>query len=375
MNSETKKSLFNVPEGMYLLSHSVGCLPKAAEESLQQRYLSQWQQLGGNAWPLWLGIIDDFCTELGKIIGAEGMDICPQVNVSSGLTKYLQALPVSPNKNVILMHASAFPSMGFVAQALTQLGYEFELIAEQHNPRDLNQWQAQITDKTAVVLITHVHSNTGLLSPVAEISALAHAKHAKVIVDVAQSIGVVLIDVFAWQADCVLGSCVKWLCGGPGAGFMWIEPAQIKGLKPVDVGWFSHQNPFEFDIEHFVYADNAKRFWGGTPSIAPYATALGSLLQINQIGVAQIAAHNRQLRQKVYHAAEPLLLSQHNLDEQGGTLCLDFKPEALHAFDEDLKSLGAYYDQRASILRLSLHIYNSERQTTQLVDCLRKLRL
>ncbi|KXI30508.1 aminotransferase V [Paraglaciecola hydrolytica] len=360
---------------MYLLSHSVGCLPKNAEQTLTQRYLNPWQQQGGDAWPKWLGIIDDFCAELGKIIGADGKDICPQSNVSSGLTKYLQALPLNPSKNVILMHASAFPSMGFVAQALTQAGYEFELIVEQHSPRDLQQWRSQISDRTAAVLITHVHSNTGVLSPVAEISALAHAKQAKVIVDVAQSIGVVPVDVVAWQADCVLGSCVKWLCGGPGAGFMWLEPSQIEALKPLDVGWFSHANPFEFDIEHFVYAYNAKRFWGGTPSIAPFATALGSLQQINQIGVAQIAKHNRQLRQKVYQAAEPLLLSQHDLEQQGGTLCLDFKPAAMQAFVEDLTSFGAYYDRRSSILRLSLHIYNTAQQATQLVDCLRKLRL
>ena len=375
MKSHTTQPLFNVPQGLYLLSHSVGCLPKLAEQSLHERYLSQWQQQGGDAWPLWLGIIDDFCAELGKIIGADGKEICPQSNVSSGLTKYLQALPLNPSKNVILMHASAFPSMGFVAQALTQVGYEFELIAEQHSPRDLQQWQNQISDKTAVVLITHVHSNTGVLSPVAEISALAHGKQAKVIVDVAQSIGVVPVDVAAWQADCVLGSCVKWLCGGPGAGFMWLEPSQINELKPVDVGWFSHADPFEFDIEHFVYANNAKRFWGGTPSIAPYATALGSLQQIKQIGVAQIAQHNRLLRQRVYHAAEPLLLSQHNLDQQGGTLCLDFQPAAQAAFIEDLTSLGAFYDLRNKVLRLSLHIYNTPEQASLLAEMLRKLRL
>jgi kynureninase len=368
-------SQFNLPEGMYLLSHSVGCLPKAAEQSLQERYLSQWQQLGGNAWPLWLGIIDDFCAELGKIIGADAKDICPQVNVSSGLTKYLQSLPRNPHKNVILMHASAFPSMGFVAKVLTDAGYKFDLIDQRHSPRDLVQWEERINDETAAVLITHVHSNSGILSPIAKIAALAHIKQAKVIVDVAQSIGVVPVDALAWQADCILGSCVKWLCGGPGAGFIWLEPSQINTLKPLDVGWFSHANPFEFDIEHFIYADDAKRFWGGTPSIAPFATALGSLQQINHIGLAKIAQHNRHLRQKVYQAAEPLLLSQHNLDDEGGTLCLDFKPQAMLAFVEDLTSFAAYFDQRGAILRLSFHIYNTDQQATLLLESLKKLRL
>ena len=367
--------LFNLPKGLYLLSHSVGCLPKTAEQSLQQRYLDKWRELGGDAWPLWLGIIDDFCAELGTLLNADGADICPQSNVSSGLTKYLQALPLDPQKNVILMHASAFPSLGFVAKALEQVGYRFELIEAQHSPRDLNRWAECINPHTAAVLITHVHSNTGLLSPVKELVALAHQHGAKAIVDVAQSIGVVPIDVQAWQADCVLGSCVKWLCGGPGAGFMWLAPEQISQLKPLDVGWFSHANPFEFDIQHFAYADSAKRFWGGTPSIAPYATALGSLQQINQLGVHNIARHNRELRNKVYHAAEPLLLSQHTLDEEGGTLCLDFQPAALDAFVEDLTMLGAHFDRRGTVLRLSLHIYNTEQQVTLLAECLRKLRL
>lgn len=365
---------FNVPKGMYLLSHSVGCLSYQAEQVLRTRYLKQWQHVGGNAWPQWLSIIDDFCSELALLMGARAQDICPQQNVSSGLTKYLLSMPIKADKNIILMHASAFPSVGFVAKALEQQGYRFELMDQQH-PRDLNMWAEKITSQTAFVLITHVHSNSGIKSPVNEIAKLAKGHDAKVIVDIAQSVGVVPIDVNRWQVDCILGSCVKWLCGGPGAGFIWVEPSQINQLKPLDVGWFSHVKPFEFDIEHFVYAADAKRFWGGTPNIGSYATALGSLQLINQITVEQIAKHNRMLREKVYQAAEPLLLTEHKLAEEGGTLCLNFKPAALVAFIEDLKSLHAYYDQRADILRLSFHIYNTQLQATQLHECLKKLRL
>ncbi|WP_340678940.1 aminotransferase class V-fold PLP-dependent enzyme [Paraglaciecola sp.] len=360
---------------MYLLSHSVGCLPKQAERTLSERYLNPWQQQGGNAWPAWLGVIDDFCRELALILNCDSKDICPQSNVSSGLTKYLMAMPLRADKNVILMHASAFPSMGFVAEVLTRFGYQFALIDEQHCPRDVAVWAEHITDKTAVILITHVHSNTGVKSPVAALAKIAHNKNVKVVVDIAQSVGVVPIDLKKWQADCVLGSCVKWLCGGPGAGFMWLEPSQLKHSQPLDVGWFSHADPFEFDIRHFEYAHNAKRFWGGTPNVASYATALGSLQVINQLGVKAIATHNRDLRQKVYTAAAPLLLSKHELDHQGGTLCLDFQPAALEVFIEDLKTSGAYFDLRSNVLRLSLHIYNTSEQASQLADMLRKLRL
>lgn len=366
---------FNLPSGVYLLSHSVGCLPKKAQTALQERYLTPWQNKGGDAWPLWLEVIQDFCNELGLIMGASANDICPQANVSSAFTKYLLSLPIVANKNVILMHASAFPSLGFVAKALEQYGYQFELINEDFHPRDLAAWQQHIGEQTAAVLITHVHSNTGTLSPVKAIRQLAQSKQAKVIVDVAQSIGVVPFDVTDWAVDCIIGSCVKWLCAGPGAGFMWLEPNSIDALHPRDVGWFSHANPFEFDIRHFEYAQGAKRFWGGTPNIASYALALGSLQLINQISVAQIAQHNHSLKALVYHAAAPLLKTRHELTEQGGTLCLDFAETAQQAFVNDLQKINAHFDCRTHVIRLSFHIYNTQAQAEQLADLLKQLRL
>ena len=108
------QSLFNVPEGIYLLSHSVGCLPTLGEKHLLENYLSSWKTSGGDAWPNWLGVIDNFNQELAKMLGANPDDFCPQSNLSSGLTKYLTAMPLNKSKNKILMHGSAFPSMGFV---------------------------------------------------------------------------------------------------------------------------------------------------------------------------------------------------------------------------------------------------------------------
>jgi selenocysteine lyase/cysteine desulfurase len=375
MSVSAMKEHFYVPEGMYLLSHSVGCLTYQAETVLKERYINKWQQAGGNAWPDWLAIIDDFCQELGSLLGAKAQDICPQQNVSSGLSKYLMSIPVASTKNIILMHASAFPSIGFVAKVLEKRGYRFALVGNEFCPQDLNAWADNINSQTAVVIITHVHSNSGILSPVSDIASLAKASNAKVVVDIAQSVGVVPINISEWQVDCVVGSCVKWLCGGPGAGFMWVDSCQLNKLEPIDVGWFSHADPFEFDIEHFVYANSAKRFWGGTPNIASYASALGSLQLINKLSVEHIAIHNLQLREKVYRAAEPLLLTQHQLAQEGGTLCLDFKPSAQRAFVEDLRAINAHFDERAGIVRLSFHIYNSEREAIQLLEYLKQLRL
>jgi kynureninase len=359
---------FHVPQGVYLLSHSVGCLPKTSESQVAEDYLSVWKTSGGDAWPQWLDIIDGFCTELSLMLGGAAKDYCPQSNLSSGLTKYLMSMPLNKNKNKILMHASAFPSMGFVVQCLKGFGYELKLINEQDSPCDLAIWQQHLSDDVAAALITHVHSNTGLLSPVGDIAKLCRSAGILAMVDVAQSAGVMPISIPDWQVDVVFGSCVKWLCGGPGAGFMWLNPQHLVELSPMDVGWFSHENPFEFDIEHFAYANTAKRFWGGTPSVAPFAMAQGSIKLMNKIGLETIYRHNRHLLGIVLAAAQPYLITPISLPHWGGTLCLQLEPALTDKIALRLQQQGAYFDRRGNTLRLSLHIYNTEQEAQQVAQ-------
>lgn len=375
------QQLFNLPRGSYLLSHSVGCLPKLAESHLQHLYLDSWGEQGGDAWPKWLHILQEFNQQLGELLGANGEDFCPQANVSSGLCKYLQSLPELPHsqQNTVLMHGTAFPSMGFVVQALARQGYQLKLIDAQLDATDLAVWQQHLTADVAAVVITHVHSNTGVLSPVADITQLcrSHPAHKqgngqeiKVIVDVAQSVGVVPISLNDWQADVVLGSCVKWLCGGPGAGFMWLNPQHVAQLKPVDVGWFSHQDPFEFDIEHFAYAQGAMRFMGGTPAVASFALAQGSIKQIQQFGVGSIAEHNRNLKKVVLDAARPYLTQDIDLLTTGGTLCLSLVEKQATRLEQQMRQANCLFDRRDNTLRLSFHIYNTPEQAAQVAELL-----
>lgn len=367
------QKFFHLPEGAYLLSHSVGCLPRKAETALHIDYFTPWANSGGDAWPTWLAIVDGFCEELALLLNGSAEHFCPQTNLSSSLTKYLMSMSVDPNKNKVVMHQTAFPSMGFVVQGLKTYGYDLVLIDQQHDSNDLSSWLEVISDDVAAVVITHVHSNTGRLSQVEEIASLAKKCQAKVIVDIAQSAGIIPIDLSKWQADMVMGSCVKWLCGGPGAGFMWLNPAELALLKPADVGWFSHQNPFEFDIQHFEYAQDAKRFWGGTPNIAAFSIAKTSIKAISTIGVELIRQHSRYLQSLVLDAAAPYLSVPIELDQNGGTLCLSFSEADANRLQTLLEQNKVFCDRRGNTLRLSFHIYNDESQADLIVRLFRQL--
>lgn len=351
---------FLVPAGgPYLLTHSVGCLPRAAHEALDTNFLRPWAERGGNAWPDWLSEVEGFRGALAQLLGGAAGEYCPQTNLSSGLSKLLLALPASPPaRRTLLAAEDSFPSLGFVLQKSARLGFGTRLIPRAQLADDLGTWSEALTPDVRVALVTHVHSNSGRVAPVEAIAKLCRERDILCVVDVAQSAGILPLDLPRLGADVVLGSCIKWLCGGPGAGFLWIRPGLVETLEPVDVGWFSHEDPFEMDIHSFRYATDARRFWGGTPSVAPFVIAAASLRHIHALGVGQIHAHNRRLIGSFKDALSPQWRARLPAWPIGGTLCIPLGGE-FEQVTGSLERAGAQFDSRGEVIRLSFHACNT----------------
>jgi len=359
-------------DGIYLLNHSVGRPPRTARQAVDEGFFEPWEQGDAEVWPSWLARVDDFRRTLATLLNGRQPEFCPQTNLSSALTKLIHALPKQSGRETILLHERDFPSMGFVLQQAERLGYRTRMIAADSDPQDLGEWERHLGDDVGIALITHVHSNTSALLPVADITARARQRGIVSVVDVAQSVGVVPIDLGEWEADFVLGSCVKWLCGGPGAGFLWANPGIIPQCEPIDVGWFSHAEPFEFDIRDFRYAEDALRFWGGTPSVMPYVLATHSIGVLCEIGIEQIREHNQAMVQKVVEQLQPAsVLTPRDPARRGGTLVVQFG-DSQRAAIEKLQAANVRFDGRATGLRLSPHIYNKEEEMEIVVECLRQ---
>lgn len=359
-------SAFLLPEGgPYLLSHSVGCQPAAVRARLEELWLAPWAERGGEAWPVWLGAIERFRGALAGLLDGEAADFCPKPNLSAALFSLIAARPLDPARPVILASAHTFPSLGFAAGQCERLGYRLELLPAGADPADTAIWERAMGKDVAMVLAMHVHSNSGVVAPVPEICALARSRGIFSVIDVAQSAGVVPVVLNEWAADAVIGSCVKWLCGGSGAGWLWVNPDRIQELQPLDVGWFSHAEPFAFDIEDFRYAGDARRFWGGTPSVAPYVAAMAGIEAIAATGVDTVWRHNRALMNRLAGRLPDGLLEKARAGRIGGTLCLPMA-EA----EERLRAAGCKFDRRGDVLRLSFHIYNTESDADLVADCL-----
>ncbi len=361
---------FHTPSGIYLLSHSVGCLPYKAKQALDEKYLKPWENLGGNAWDSWLEQIEEFKTALAMLLGSAAESFCPQTNVSSALTKILSSFTISKDKNSIAYSAHDFPSTGFVISQLKKTGYQLNTLSKDQQITDLDEWDRLLSPQTKAVFITHVSSDVSAMAPVKKIIEIAKQHQIITIVDIAQSAGIIPISLDEWDSDFVIGSSVKWLCGGPGAAFLWVNPNNQSQWEPLDVGWFSHQAPFEFDINNFKYAKSANRFWGGTPSIAPFVTATTGIKELLTFGIDKSHKHNRRLTQKIidYITDTGLALETPLTAEQrGGTVSIRF--QEIEKIKKVLNDNRVFYDvRRNNTFRFSPHIYNSENEITTLCD-------
>lgn len=349
---------FHLPPGaVYLKSHSVGCQPRGAEALLREKMLRPWAETG-EAWPRWLEAIDAWRAALAGLIEVEARDLCPATNVSAALSRYLSALGQATDRRTILIAPSAFPTIGYVASGLAAAGWTVRYLPGDTDVRDAANWAAALDDEVALVIAMHVSSNSGALADVAGIAAAAHAAGARCIADCAQAVGVVPVTPALWGVDAILGTSVKWLCGGPGAAWLWVAPHDRTALEPAERGWWSHEAPFEMDIGDFRYAPDARRWWGGTPDVAPFVLSTAGIAEITALSVDAVRAHNRALQAMLREALEAKTPQwRWPAGAIGGTLCIDTgadQPRVAAILDAQ----GVRTDFRGTVLRLSFHAYN-----------------
>ena len=267
----------------YLINHSLGAMPRRAEDGLAE-YVRTWRERGIRAWgegwwelPLTVG------DQIGRIVGAPPGTTVMHQNVAIAEAVVLSCFRPTPARNRIVYERGNFPSVRYLYQAQREL----EVVVCE----DDEEIVEAIDERTLLVPISHVLFKSGEIQDVARIVERAHETGAHVILDAYQSAGIVPLDVTALNVDFAVGGSVKWLCGGPGNGWLYVRPDLAERLEPAYTGWQAHELPFAFE-EEMRYAAGAARFLTGTPNVpALYAATAGYDL-IEEIGVERIRANS-----------------------------------------------------------------------------------
>ena len=320
-------------------------------------------------WTPWFDAADRFKAGVAGLVGAHAKDICPQPNVSAGVSRILFSLPERARRTKIVLTEDDFPTVGFALGQGRRMGYELVFLPGGERLADPDAWAPAFHDDVQLVVATQVYSNTSVLAPCAEICRRARERGVFSLLDVAQAAGAVPVRLNEWGADFAVGTSLKYLCGGPGAAWLWANADAAARTAPLDVGWFSHAQPFEFDIHHFEYAEGAARFAGGTTSVAPLAGATAAHEILSARGVDDIYAYNQALLDRLFDGLPPeAFLSTRRAGLRGSAALIAVRD--YEAAARDLAEAQIAHDTRKGAVRVSMHLYNDEADVDALVSVL-----
>ena len=339
----------------YLINHSLGAMPRRAEERLAE-YARAWRERGVRAWAEgWWELPTTVGDQVGRIVGAPAGSTVMHQNVALAEAVVLSCFRPAPPRNRVVYERGNFPSVRYLYQSRPDL----EVVVCEDDEAVV----AALDERTLLVPISHVLFKSGEIQDVAAIVRRAHEVGAHVVLDAYQSAGIVPLDVTALGVDFAVGGSVKWLCGGPGNGWLYVRPDLAERLEPTVTGWQAHAEPFAFE-EELRYADGAARFLTGTPNVpALYAATAGYDL-IEEVGVARIRARSLQqtgLAVELAGAAGFEVRSPLEPDRRGGTVTVHVPEFA--AVHRELAEREIVCDFRPGAgLRLGPHFFTSDEE-------------
>jgi len=339
----------------YLINHSLGAMPVGAEVGLR-RYAREWRERGVRAWEEgWWETSVAAGDRLARIIGAPPGSIAMHQNVAVAEAVVLSCFEFEPPRNRIVFGEGEFPSVRYLQQAQRRHGADVEIVENDEAVI------AAIDERTLLVPISHVLSMTSETQDVEGMVRRAHEAGALVVLDAYHSAGTVPLDLTALEVDFAVGGSVKWLCGGPGAGWLYVRPDLAERLEPTFTGWQAHARPFAFEPE-LEYAEGAWRFLTGTPNVpALYAATAGYDL-IAEVGVERIREHSlRQtgLLAELLEASGFEIGSPRHPERRGGAVVVR-TPEA-EAVQRELDAREIVCDFRPGVgIRFGPHFFTTD---------------
>ncbi len=364
----------------YLVTHSLGAMPLAVHDKLRA-YAEQWATRGVRSWaegwwdtPIQVGNL------LGRIMNAPAGSVTMHPNVSTIESIVASCLDFSGKRNKVVYTDQNFPTNMYVWEAWKRYGARIEVV----NSRDgrtvpTEDLLAAIDETTLILPISHVFFRSSYRQDAAAIVERAKDVGALVLLDTYQSLGVVPLDVQRLGVDMVCGGSVKWLLGGPGAGYLYVRPDLLPKLEPKITGWAGHAAPFAFELGEQRFAPDARRMLNGSPAVPALLAATAGYETILEVGVERIHQHSvlltEWLRQELlargFDVTSPI-----DPARRGGSLTVKLAAdESGPAFVAALEQRGVLVDHRPDAgLRVSPHFYTKLEELRRFAEVLVELR-
>ncbi len=360
----------------YLISNSLGAMPRAVYDSLQA-YADTWASRGVRAWGEgWWDLNIQVGNKIGRIIGAPPGTVSIHQNISLALGVLLTCFDFDGPRNKVVIEGGIFPSVYYVLREMLPSHIDLHMVpSEDGITVSTERILEAIDEQTLLVPISHVLFRSAYILDVKSIIEKAHRVGATVILDGYHAVGIIPVDVQALEVDFYLGGVLKWMCGGPGGVFLYARPDHLKTVRPKLTGWMAHRRPFDFEVDRIEFREDAFRFLNGTPSIPSLYAIQPGVDIIAQVGVEAIRRKSMRQTALLIGRADEMefpVNSPRLPAERGGTVTVN--PPHAYEVSRELLARDILVDYRSQAgIRIAPHFYNSDEEVLLAIDAIRDI--
>src|SRR6185503_15310183 len=363
---EWRKEFPILDNTVYMISHSLGAMPRRTRDRLQE-YADMWATRGIRSWEEgWWMMPTTVGDLIGKIIGAGEGEVVMHQNVSICQSIINSCFNFSEGKrNKIVSESLNFPSNLYIYNELIQDGARLVTVPSDDGITvPLERMLEAIDEETLLVSVSHVIFRSSFIQDIKAITERAHEVGAMVVADIYQSAGTVPINVREVGLDFATGGSVKWLCGGPGAGYLYVRRDLWPQLEPRLTGWLAHKHPFAFETGPNDYADNIYRFLNGSPNVPGMYAAMSGYEIITEVGVEKIREKSIRQTTRLIEIVEDAGFKVNcpkNVTERGGTVVIDV-PHGQQVTAELLRRDFLVDHRPGAGIRVAPHFYSKDEE-------------
>ena len=349
----------------YLISNSLGAMPRGVYDAMKG-YADTWATRGVRAWEeRWWMLAAEVGDAIGALMNAPEGSVSTHQNVTTCQAVVASCFDFSGRRNKVVYSDLNFPSVMYFWEAQRPLGVRVHTVKTDDGISvPTERLLDAIDESTLLVPISHVIFRSAYINNASRIIEKAHRVGAHVVLDTFQSLGTVPIDVQALNVDFACGGVLKWLCGGPGVGYLYVRPDLAKVLRPRFTGWLAHQNPFGFETGPIRYSDPPFRFMNGTPHIPSLEAARPGLKIITEVGIQRIREKSKRQTARLIELAHERgwrINTPRDPDKRGGTVSIDI-PNTEQVCRELLRREILVDWRPKAGMRMSPHFYNSDEE-------------
>lgn len=363
-------------QSVYLVNHSLGAMPRAVYGELRD-FADAWAERGVRAWgegwwdlPLTVGNM------LAGLMNAPAGSVAMMQNVTVAMEAVVAGYEWRGSRNGIVTTDVDFPSVLYLLEGWTRHGARVVRVPSADGlDLDVERVIAAIDESTRLVVLSHVLFRSARLIDPTPVVRRAREVGAHVVLDTYQSLGAVPVDATALDVDYIVGGSVKWLCGGPGAGYLYVKPSRLAERTTAFAGWQAHEDPFAFDPGPLRPRADTGRFLNGTPHVPCLYAARAGYAIIAAVGVAAIRARSIALTGRLIERADEYgftVVAPRDPAGRGGSVILNV-PEA-EAVARTLIDREFIVDYRPGAgIRIGPHFYNTEDEVDSIAREIRNI--